>query len=60
MQVTNRESEEALELGAFNPDVGTSLVLEKTARVVDSAAQAPVPRAAFDLTMAGPSLVLES
>jgi hypothetical protein len=32
MQVTNRESEEALELGAFNPDVGTSLVLEKTAR----------------------------
>lgn len=56
---SHRESEEAGKPGAFNPDLGTSLALEKTERVEAKPAQAPAPRAAFDLTMAGPSLVLE-
>ena len=56
---SNRGSEEARKPGAFNPDLGTSPVLEKTERAEAKPAQAPVPRAAFDLTMAGPSLVLE-
>ena len=56
---SNKGSEEARKPGAFNPDLGTSPVLEKTERAEAKPAQAPVPRAAFDLTMAGPSLVLE-
>ena len=59
LQASNRESVEAIEPGAFNPDLGTS-VLEKTERAEAIPAPAPVPRAAFDLTMAGPSLLLES
>ena len=59
LQVSNRESDEAIELGAFNADLGSSIAPEKTERVEARTVQAPVPRAAFDLTMAGPALVLD-
>ena len=58
LQVTNRDSEEVVEVGAFNPDLGISIAPEKTERAKVQAANVPLPRAAFDLTMAAPKLLL--
>jgi len=45
--------------GASKPHLTSSLVPEETKGTETTAAQAPVSRTAFDLTMAGPSLRLE-